>query len=315
MPRTLLLVLCLALLSPAVMAQPALRGNIVIDGPTIRLGDLFSDAGAAADAAIASAPLPGTKIVYDAGWLAARAREQNLDWTPRSRYDQAIVERAGQAITADMIVGELKRELGNRLPQGKIRLELDNPGIRLFVSSGATPSIAIDNLAYNERNGRLSATVSAAGDDTAAEPLRVTGRVSRMFDLPVLTRPIAPGDAIVESDVQTIAVRADRMTETYVAEIAELVGKTPRRAIRPGEPVRPSDIQTPVIIHKGEFVNLVLRTPTMTLTAQVKALDDGGQGASIRVVNPRSGRTLDAIVVGTGLAAIPGTTGPVVATR
>ena len=42
----------------------------------------------------------------------------------------------------------------------------------------------------------------------------------------------------------------------------------------------------------------------MTLTAQVKALEDGTLGSAIRVANTRSGRTLDASVTGRGTAAI-----------
>src|SRR5258708_24290469 len=75
-------------------AEPVLRGSIVVDGPAIRLGDLFADAGARADTIVATAPSPGGKAVYDAGWLAARAREQNLHWQPNSPYDQGVVERA-----------------------------------------------------------------------------------------------------------------------------------------------------------------------------------------------------------------------------
>ncbi len=305
--RMLLLLAALlpaVILSPAVSAEPALRPNIVVSAPVVRLGDLFSDAGAHADAAVAPAPPPGGKAVYDAAWLAARAREQDLDWQPRSRYDQATVERASQTITAEAIAGELKRALGSRLPQGPVRLDLDNAALRLFAPAGAAPTLAVDNLTYDARSGRLSALVSVPVDGDTIEPVRVTGRVSRMVDLPVLARPVAPGEIIAAGDLDTVELRADRMTETYVTDSAELIGKTPRRTIRPGEPVRPSDVQMPIVIRRGELVTLVLQTPTMLLTATAKALEDGAEGAAIRVSNTRSGRMLDAVVTGPGRAAV-----------
>ncbi|MBV9521846.1 MAG: flagellar basal body P-ring formation protein FlgA [Alphaproteobacteria bacterium] len=217
----------------------------------------------------------------------------------------AVLAQPGprQAITADAIAAALTRALGDRLPPGPVQLDLDNPAVRLYVPVGDAPDLHVDGITYDARMGRVAATVSAA-EDEAAEPVRVTGRLSRMVDLPVLVHPVAPGDPIAAQDLEMIAVRADRTTQSYAAAFSDLVGKTPRRPIRLGEPIRPSDIQVPTIIHRGELVTLILQSRTMVLTAQVKALDDGGQGASIRVVNTRSGRMLDAIVSAPGAATL-----------
>src|SRR5258708_34916996 len=81
----------------AAEAAPSLRTNVVVTGPAIRLGDLFTDTGELAVIEIAPSPALRAKTVLDAAWLAARAHEQNLDWQPKSRYDQTIVEHASQA--------------------------------------------------------------------------------------------------------------------------------------------------------------------------------------------------------------------------
>ncbi|MBV8649974.1 MAG: flagellar basal body P-ring formation protein FlgA [Alphaproteobacteria bacterium] len=308
---TLLLSLLLsaAIAAPA-LAQPELRGEVVVSAPVIRLGDLFSDAGPLADIIVAPAPAPGSKATYDAAWLDARAREQKLAWQPRSRYDQATVERASEAISAEAVTAELKRELEGQLPPGLVQLDLDNPGLRLFVPAGAPTTVAVDNLSYDARSGRLVAYVGTADD---AERVRITGHVWRMIEIPVLSHPVTPGDAITERDVDMIAVHSDRLTQSFVMNSGDLVGKTPRHPIRPGEPVRPTDIQVPILIHKGDLVTIVLQTSTLTLTAQAKALDDGVQGGPIRVTNTRSGRVLDAVVMNQGTVSVP--TGSVVAAR
>jgi len=293
------------LLAPAAaLAQPALRASVVVDTPVIHLGDLFTGAGAHAGAAIAPAPSPGHSVVFDAAWLSARAAEQHLDWRPRSGDAEVKVARAGEAVTAEAIAAQLKRALGDRLPAGLVRIDLDNTATRLFVAPGASPALTVDNLTYNERTGRLTALVAASSDGATDDPVRVTGRVLRMVELPVLARPVVPGEVIAKSDVDTIAVRADRMNETYFTDAADLIGKTPRRAIRPGEPIRPSDVQVPIVIHKGDLVTLILRTPSLMLTARAKALEDGAQGAAIRLANTQSGRTLDAVVTGPGTASV-----------
>jgi flagella basal body P-ring formation protein FlgA len=209
-----------------------------------------------------------------------------------------------ETITSEEIARQLQRELGDRLPSGRVELDLDNPSLRIAVPAGDPPAVGVDNVVYDARTGRVSADVTASADAADAEPVRVTGRVYRMIDMPVLTHPIAPGDVITARDVETIAVRSERLTQNFVGTEAELLGKTPRRSIRPGELVRPADLQVPIVIHKGELVTVVLQAPGMTLTAQAKALADGTQGSAIRVSNTRSGRMLEATVIGPGTVVI-----------
>jgi flagellar basal body P-ring formation protein FlgA len=311
MLRISLLIVCAMLVPEAAIAQPELRGDIIVNAPVIRLGDLFSEAGPSANIAVAPAPAPGSKMTYDATWLGARAREQKLDWQSRSRYDQATVERASEVITTEAITAELKRELADQLPSGLVQLDLDNPSFRLFVPAGAPTNVVVDNLTYDARSGRLVAYVGASAE--GVERVRISGRVYRMIELPVLTRPVSPGEAITNGDVETIAVHSDRLTQSFVMSTADLVGRTPRHSIRPGEPVRPSDIQIPILVHKGELVTVVLQTPTLTLTAQAKALDDGILGGAIHVANTRSGRVVDAIATSPGTVSVA--TGTFVATR
>src|SRR6266404_171279 len=101
--------LLIGLIAVGAAAAPTLRGNVVVAGPAIRLGDLFSDAGPRAAIEIAPAPALGGRTVLDADWLAARAHEQNLDWQPKSRYEQATVERASQSVAAETIIAELRQ--------------------------------------------------------------------------------------------------------------------------------------------------------------------------------------------------------------
>ncbi|HEY0525513.1 MAG TPA: flagellar basal body P-ring formation chaperone FlgA [Stellaceae bacterium] len=300
----------LALILPgAAGAEPRLRAPAVtVDAPVIRLGDLFDDAGDRAEVAVAPSPAPGGRAVFDAVWLANVAAAQKLAWRPATRADQVAVERASRVVTADMIAARIAAELrGRQAVAADTRLELDNPGLRLFAPAAGTslsaPDITIRDLSYDARSGRVAALV-VAGSGGGEGAVRVGGRLLRMVDMPVLARLVAPGETIAARDIERIAVRADRINQAFVGDASDLVGKTPRRAIRPNEPVRVADIQTPIAVHKGELVTIVLETPSMRLTAQGKAVEDGAQGAPIRVSNTKSGRVIEAVVSGPGIVAI-----------
>ena len=300
----IVLVATILFAASSAFGAPMLRPSVTVDAPVIKLGDLFADAGALANDPIAPAPAPGMRTTFTSDWLAAMAREHRLPWTPSSAYDQAIVERASRSIGADRIAQEILGEIGSRQRVDDAELQLDNPGLRLVVAADAPDVVAIDGLTVDPRSGRVSAFVSAPASDPAALRQRVTARLVYRADLPVLNRMLSPGATIAAGDLDMIKVRRDRIGPDVATDAAQLIGKTPRRQLRAGEPVRLADVQLPILVHKGDLVTIVLDTGSLQLTAQGKALDDGAQGVLVRVENTKSNRVVDAAVSGPGTVAV-----------
>ncbi|HLJ21485.1 MAG TPA: flagellar basal body P-ring formation chaperone FlgA, partial [Stellaceae bacterium] len=123
-------------------------------------------------------------------------------------------------------------------------------------------------------------------------------------EVPVPARLLAPGETIAAGDITTVTLRTDRVSADMLLQASDLVGKTPRHQLRPGEPVRQSDVEVPLVIHRGSLVTIVLETPSLRLSAEGKALDDGGTGAVIRVANTKSSRVIDAVVTGPGTVTV-----------
>jgi flagellar basal body P-ring formation protein FlgA len=86
--------------------------------------------------------------------------------------------------------------------------------------------------------------------------------------------------------------------------------------LQPGQPIRQADIGMHSLVQRNESVTLIVRTRTMTLTVQGKALDDGAEGQTIRVQNPKSNRTVEGRVTGTGEVTVTtgASVGPVAST-
>jgi flagellar basal body P-ring formation protein FlgA len=297
-------------------ADPAPRPAVTVRADVIRLGDIFSDAGSRAGDIVAPAPGLGMRTIYDADWLAATAHAHHLSWTPGSAYPQVTVERASRVIDADAILPRLMAEIAQRQSIDAAELQLDNPGLRLVVPAEAADAIAIDGLTVESRSGRVAAIVSAPAGDPAAQRVRVSGKLIYRVELPALAHPLAPGAVITAADLTQITVRRDSLGQDVSSDANQLIGKTPRRALRVGEPVRLADLQLPILIHKGELVTMLLETGELHLTAQGQALEDGARGALIRVSNSKSSRLLDATIVGAGLVrVIPPDTLPVMAAK
>src|SRR3546814_3624083 len=99
------------------------------------------------------------------------------------------------------------------------------------------------------------------------------------------------------ADLEWSSMRADRLRRDRITDACWLIGMTPRRAVTPGEPVNMRDLQERIVVEKNSMVTIVLRSGSLMLTARGKALDDGAEGATIRVLNPRSERVVQATVV------------------
>ncbi len=297
--------LLVAMLATSVQAaQVVLRQNVEVTGDYVRLGDLFSGAGDMTEAIVAYAPAPGKRAVFDARWLYRVARNHRLAWRPITLRDRAIVRRFSHTIGRQEIEDNILAALIERGVDGDVQVALSNRMMRLYVPGGSDPTVAIDDLVYDARTGRITAIVTAPAGDPAAQRVRVTGQVHRMRDLPVLARRMASGEVIKKSDLKWIRQRSDRLQQDVIVDPAELVGRVPRRPLRAMTALRASDVRRPVVVARGSTVTMVLRRPGMLLTAKGLALDDGSLGDTIKVSNTHSSLVIDAEVIGTNMVTV-----------
>ena len=313
----ILLVLALSVPAPPAAAAPAaeaapvaLRQSVTVSGGLVRLGDLFVPAGDKAEAAVAYAPAPGKRAIFDARWLYRVARAYGLNWRPLSIHEKAVVARESIVIGRREIADHILAALVDKGVDADMQVELSNRMLRIHVPGDSTATVAVEDVAYEARTRRFIAIVAAPADDPAARRIRVTGRVHRVIDVPVLTRRVLAGEVIRKRDVKWIAMRGDRLQRDTIQDSGALIGKSPRRGLRAGVPVRVSDVRLPVLVPRRSLVTIMYRVQSMTLTAQGRALEDGGAGDTVRVANTQSNTVVQAVVTGANRVSVR-PTGPI----
>jgi len=289
----------------AAESLPTLKSAAVAHGDMLRLGDLFENAGDKADTVVAYAPAPGKRVTLDARWLQSTAQSHGLNWQPANPYERTIVERASTQIPRSQIEMEILAALAldGGVP-GKADLELTTRDLQIYVPAEAPATVAVRDLAYDPRSKRFQATVEAPADSPSAQRIRVAGRVFGTTEIPVLTRALNRGQIITEQDIEWQEVRGEAVRRDVVTDAEQLIGREPRHALRPGMPLRAGDVQTPVAVAKNSLVTMVLKTNVMTLTTQGKALENGGIGDTIRVLNTQSNQTVEAKVEGPNMVSV-----------
>ncbi len=290
-------------------AQPsgpvALRDMVSITADVIYLSDLFTNVGRnLAERVVAYAPEPGRQATYGVQWLYRVARYFKLDWKPRTARDKSVITRESVIIDSAQIEETIMMHLVDQGVDPEMDAELSNRTIRLFLPAESEPDIAVNDLKYDNRTGRFTASVSAPANSPVAQQYRLTGRVFRMTEVPVLVRRVSSREIISENDIEWQRLRSDRISRETILDPNDLIGKSPKQGIRAGMPVRLSEVAAPIVIENKSLVTIIFQHPFMTLTAKGRALQKGAVGDVIRITNVQSNTVIDAEVVGSGKAVV-----------
>jgi flagella basal body P-ring formation protein FlgA len=302
---TLFLLAALCALAIASANAQVLRPRTLVEGEMIRLGDLFAALPAeAADRAVAPAPAPGRTTQFDSTALAQVARDNALAWSPQTRFDRVVVQRASRPITAEEIENRVLAALqADGLPDD-MKIELLNRRLSLDAATGPGSAFEIQSLSYDKRDGGFVATLAVDAGADATMPVEVRGVVFRTARVPVLARPLRHGQVIGPDDIAWKDTRASAVDPNLALDPDAIFGKTPRTSLRAGEPLRRAELMAPVVVAKGDLVTMVLTAPQMMLTAQGRAAENGADGQVIKVENTRSKTTVEAIVIGPNRVAV-----------
>ncbi len=270
----------------------------------IVLGDIFTNIGDMAEKAVAYSPQPGRKTIYDARWLKRVARYYNLKWSPTGPRDRIVIFRESITVKYKDIVEAVMVALGDENIAPDMLAELSNRNLTFHLPADIFPEIGVEELNYDDRTQRFSAIIVAPVNHPNSQRHRVTGKLFKMIEVPVLSQNIRPGDFISESDIQWQMIRSEKVPRDAIVLLDKLVGMSTKRGIRAGVPIKSTEIQAPVMVKKKSLLTVTLQSEFMTLSIQAKALENGAMGDVIRITNLSSKQILEAEVTGPGKAIV-----------
>lgn len=286
-------------------AAAALKAEVAVRADVVRLGDILTGAGGAASTVVAEAPAPGKRLMLSAAHVRVLAERNGVALDPAGAAEKVVVTRASRLIETEEIAAALRKALAGEGIADDSRIELATAARRIRVPVEAGDPVRIEGARYDRRTGRVWATLAVPASGTARESVEVTGRVLTMVEVPVLGRAVRPGERIRKNDIEWIEMPSRTLGRNVVTDAGQLVGRTPRRPLRTGIPVGATDVEAPVVVGKGTFVVLVLESENLTLQAKMQAVEDGTDGQTIRLINPRSKRIVEGVVVGPGRVVVP----------
>jgi flagella basal body P-ring formation protein FlgA len=286
-------------------AGPLLKPTVTVVGEIVRIGDLVENAGAAANVAIFRAPdLGQTGRVAIERVIEAVLPHEIVDLETRG-LTEVVVTRASTTVTPKDIEARITQALAGRqrnTDPANLTLTFDAEARPFHIEPGTELRIA--RMTFDPRGGRFDILFERPGNRNL---VRFTGTYTETFEAAVLTRPIAANETLRASDV-TIARRSKTEFQANIISTAEqAIGLAPRRAMRPGDVLRQTDLGKPELVARNDNVTITFQVPGITLTMRGKALEGGAQGDTISVLNVQSKRSIQATVAGAGHVVVTAT--------
>lgn len=285
-----------------------LRPAVTVTGDTVTLGDLFDNAGDAAAVTVANAPAPGARGEISVSRISLAARRNGVEWRNDAGLTHVVVARNGTQVpdmdVAAAIASAIEAQSSALPSSSQLQVDFENGMAGIQVADGAEPTVKVEQLAFNQRSGAFTAILRAPANDMLSPLRRMTGRAYPVTDVPVLVRDMQPGEIVHQQDIDWVRLPSNRVSQNIVTSLEHLVGMSPRRPARAGEPMRIAEMQPPILVEKGAQVDVTLISGSLTLTARGRALENGAVGDVVNVVNTRSNRTIQGVVEGPNMVRI-----------
>jgi flagella basal body P-ring formation protein FlgA len=129
-------------------------------------------------------------------------------------------------------------------------------------------------------------------------------RAEQTVWVPVLRDTVGLGEIIDADDLDVVELPFGRVPRNAITDAQNLIGMTPKRLLRPGLPIRETDVVPPMIVKKNTVVMMNFDSAGLHLTAKGKALENGALGEVIRVENLQSGIAVQGVVQADGHVAV-----------
>ena len=291
------------LLGNAALAAPMLKSEITVAGSIVTVGDMFDDAGLAAEDALFLSPNPGTTgTVPLIDVMAAAARIGLVNFDSRGLASVSVT-RAAAIVDETVLAGLIEADLTHRgiITAGmSADLRFSTP-IEAITAEAVDEPARVVSVRYMPGNGAFSARFTVAG---SALPIDVTGTVELMIEAPHLVGNLSAGAVLTADDVVMRPVPLRFAESTGVTQFVDVVGMALTRSSRDGMMLKPSDVTTPLLIAKNDLVTIYFRKGPMTLTVKGQAITGAATGSPLQVLNLMSRRVISATALAPGAVEV-----------
>lgn len=278
-----------------------LKEKASVSDKYIRLGDLFSGLSDEADKkTVAPAPALGKEAVLTAEWLKKLAQTNNIAWEPTGKNVSITVKREASEISKRDVAAVILKELKEQGVPEEAEILFQKSDFPVLIPLRAVWTLTPVQIDYSVARSQFEAKLSLnVNDEETEKMLKFNGKIRFPVFTPVVAQDLKAGQLITDPDIivrKTFKDSPVRSAPSVTKE--ELIGKELKKNIRAGQLITLNDVRAQVMVTKGKIVTLSFTKGGIMLSAQGKALENGGLGDTVRVMNLQSKSVVQGTVSG-----------------
>jgi flagellar basal body P-ring formation protein FlgA len=280
-----------------------LKRSIMVTSDIVRLGDLVENAGAFAAIPVFRSPDVGTTGSVPARKVVEAARAHSLFGVETGEVIVVEVTRAGRVINRKDIETRIAHLFAgtNGLHDAlDLSVSFDREVTSVSADLPAGTDLKAMRAAFDPRSGRFDVVFEVPLGVSRRTLIRYTGSVVETADAIVPVRTISRGEIVRASDLSVERRPRAEITTEVVDSHIEVIGRAARQMLRQGQPIRRSDLMKAELVKRDDNITLVYQVPGIMLTTRGKALEAGGDGDVINVLNVQTKRNIQGVVTGPG---------------
>jgi len=204
---------------------------------------------------------------------------------------QAVEDFVRSSLTAEVEAGD-RIEVQTRW-QGNI-----------LMSHAGPVDFAVKPLSSRPFRGPRVVRVEILVDGAVHKVLTLTVDTRLYRQVLVSTQTVRRGAVLSEEMVELAERDITGLRHGYFDDLVDLEGMRARRPISYGDVLGRRHVEPIPVVHRGDEVQMTLRSENMHLSARGVALQDGGIGTRIRVKNTDTGKVLSGLVVEAGIVQL-----------
>ncbi len=154
----------------------------------------------------------------------------------------------------------------------------------------------VNDLNLDKEHERWKAILLFSAPGRNLPPVTLSGGYEALAIVPVLKRQVREGEVINANDIDYSKEAARHIRKNIITDVKELIGKSPKRIISQGRPIRQDEIANPAILQKGAHVTMIYKSNNLEIKTLGEAMDSGAKGDVIRVKNLASKSIISGVV-------------------
>ncbi len=210
-----------------------------------------------------------------------------------------------QVITIPQLHQRIMEELRERIESQDLKLSVKVlfPKTPIEVPKGQVV-LEIPPDRFGNLTGRRAFRVQVSVDSQLIKTVSVVTSVTARAEVMTPVRWIKFHEVLQANDLVKTSVNLRTLNQDVIMQPDDLIGKQATRSLAPYQPIRPSYVTDPPLVHKGDRVMIEVRRGGLFVQTIGVAKASGQSGELIPVTNQTSGRDILGTVLAAGVVEV-----------